>query len=255
MVRGNGFGRRFDRGAARPALALLMAVAMLAAYAGTAVAHSSSAWLTCHAGLEVYLWAYEVKEGETNNVSVSIDGAEVAGSPFTFGADFGQTWPVVPATAGHTALVDIVAWDDPTGAEGWTRTIELSINACEDPTEPPVTEPPVTEPPVTEPPVTEPPVTEPPVTEPPVTEPPVTEPPVTEPPVTEPPPATPSGTVESETGTPVPTDTPDVTLPPTDSVGSSDAGTGPGVGLAVVLVLLAGGSVAILPASRRRPNR
>jgi len=221
-------------------LAAFMVVALLAVYAGTAVAHSSSAWLTCQSGLEVYVWAYETTDGQSNTVSVTIDGVEVANSPFTFGASFSHTWPVPPATAGHAAVVTIVAWDDPTGTEGWTRTIELNIKACEEVTQPPVTEPPVTEPPVTEPPVTEPPVTE---------------PPVTQPPVTQPPTATPSGTVEAETGTPEPSGTTKVTLPPTDSVASNDQSSGPGSGLVLVLGLLAGASVAILPTSRRHNNR
>ena len=230
MTHGIGFKRRFGRGAARSMLAAFMVVALLAVYAGTAVAHSSSAWLTCQSGLEVYVWAYETTDGQSNTVSVTIDGVEVANSPFTFGASFSHTWPVPPATAGHAAVVTIVAWDDPTGTEGWTRTIELNIKACEEVNQPPVTEPPVTEPPVTEP-------------------------PVTQPPVTQPPTATPSGTVEAETGTPEPSGTTKVTLPPTDSVASNDQSSGPGSGLVLVLGLLAGASVAILPTSRRHNNR
>ena len=201
-------------------LAAFMVVALLAVYAGTAVAHSSSAWLTCQSGLEVYVWGYETTDGQSNTMSVTIDGVEVANSPFTFGASFSHTWPVPPATAGHAAVVTIVAWDDPTGTEGWTRTIELNIKACEEVTQPPVTEPPVTQPPVTQPPT-----------------------------------ATPSGTVEAETGTPEPSGTTKVTLPPTDSVASNDQSSGPGSGLVLVLGLLAGASVAILPTSRRHNNR
>ena len=205
MTHGFGLRRRFGRGAARSMLAAFMVVALLAVYAGTAVAHSSSAWLTCQSGLEVYVWAYETTDGQSNTVSVTIDGVEVANSPFTFGASFSHTWPVPPATAGHAAVVTIVAWDDPTGTEGWTRTIELNIKACEE--------------------------------------------------VTQPPTATPSGTVEAETGTPEPSGTTKVTLPPTDSVASNDQSSGPGSGLVLVLGLLAGASVAILPTSRRHNNR
>jgi hypothetical protein len=145
-------------------VAALATIALVGPGAGVASAHALSVTLTCENGLKVDLRAYNGTN--PNTVSVSIDGVAVEGSPFSFGTTFLRSWPVTPATVTHTAEVVIVAWDDPTGSKGWSRTYNLSLPVCEaPPTEEPTTPP--TEPPTEEP--TEEPTTPP--TEPP-TEPP-----------------------------------------------------------------------------------
>ena len=93
-------------------------------------AHSLKVTLTCQDGLKVNFSSYNASSGHTNTVAVSIDGSPVAGSPFTFGTTFSQTWIVAPPSAPHTATVTVTAWDDPTGSKGWTKTFNLSIDAC-----------------------------------------------------------------------------------------------------------------------------
>ena len=81
---------------------------------------------------------------------------------------------------------------------------------------------------------------------------PTTEPvptPTTPPVATPTPKPTPSGTNVAETGTPR------ITPPPTDGLAADNGSSGPGTGLALVLVLLAGSSLALLPATRRQTRR
>jgi hypothetical protein len=140
MTRGFGLGRRTGR---KAALAAFLTMALLGTvFAGTVTGHSNGVWLTCDKGLEVYLFNYKVSEDQeqVNTVSVSIDGKEVDGSPFTFGESFSQTWPVLPATSGHTAKVVVVAWDEET-SPGGSFTKELEIGACQKPTDPPTPTP------------------------------------------------------------------------------------------------------------------
>src|SRR5262245_3666691 len=95
--------------ARRPAvrkLGWLTVIALIAAAfaaPATVSAHTPSASLTCQDGLKVILSSYNT--GGTNTVAVSIDGSPVAGSPFTFGSSFNQTFPVSPPTSAHTATV------------------------------------------------------------------------------------------------------------------------------------------------------
>ena len=116
-----------------------LTVAALVAPAAVA-AHTPRVSLTCEDGLRVNLTQYN--GNGTNSVAVSIDGAPVAGSPFTFSGSFSQTFAAEPPTEAHTATVAVTAWDDPNGNRGWTRTFELSIDACVEPTPTPTPVPP-----------------------------------------------------------------------------------------------------------------
>ena len=138
----------------------------------------------------------------------------MAGSPFTFGDTFHQSWTVSPATSAHTAKVVVSAWDDPTGSEGWSKIYDLSIGACEkstptpDPTATPTDKP-------------------------------------TQTPVATATPK-PTGTVEGNTGVP------EITPPPTDTLGTT--GTGTGSGLPLILAAVAALILAVLfvtPARKR----
>jgi hypothetical protein len=108
-----------------------LTAAALVAPAGV-TAHTPKVSLTCDYGLKVNLTAYNTNG--TNTVAVSIDGSPVAGSPFTFSSSFTHTYAVDPPTEGHTATVAVTAWDDPSGSKGWTKTFDLSIEACVEPT-------------------------------------------------------------------------------------------------------------------------
>jgi hypothetical protein len=286
MVPRNGFGRA-GRGAIRTPLAAMMAAVMLLAlFVGSVSAHTPNVSLTCENGLKVDLTYYSTKSGNPtpNTVQVWIDGVEVSGSTFHFGASFKQTWSV-DKTAAHTAKVVVVAWD---GANNpaWSPTYNLSSKACVTPTPTPTTVPtptpttvptptPTTVPtptPTTVPtptPTTVPtptPTTVPtptPTTVPtptpttvPTPTPTATPPEFEETPTPTVPPTstptadpTPSGTAEGATGTPR------VTPPSTDGLGTDAGSSGPGSGLALVLILLGGASLALLPLATRRSRR
>jgi hypothetical protein len=220
MNRAIDVSRGARQGAWRSAFAALAALLLLVGTAGTAAAHNQYTGMNCDEGLYVVLTSY--RTGGTNTVDVSIDGSPVAGSPFTFETGFRESWNVTPRTQPHTATIVVSAWDDPTGSEGWSKTINLSMPACEQATPTPeVTATPTPE--VTSTPE-------------------VTATPTPE--VTSTPEATPKGTVEAETGTPR------ATPPATDGLDTSSGE--PGGGLPLVLVLLAGSSLALLPTARRR---
>jgi hypothetical protein len=178
--------------------------------------------MNCDEGLYVVLTSY--RTGGTNTLEVSIDGTPVDGSPFTFETGFRQSWDVPPPTEPHTAKIVVTAWDDPTGSEGWSTTINLSMPACQEPTPTPTVAPTPT--PTVAPTPTP------------------TVAPTPTPTVAPTPQPTPTGTVEAATGTPK------VTPPATDTAPAS--GGGPGSGLTLVLVLLAGSLLALLPAARWR---
>jgi hypothetical protein len=198
-------------------------------------AHTPRVSLTCEDGLRVNLTQYN--NNGTNSVAVSIDGEAVDGSPFTFGGSFSETFAVDPETEAHTATVAVSAWDDPNGNRGWTRTFELSIDACVEPTPSP-TPVPVEPTPTPEPEIEI--VPEPTPTPTPV----VTD---VEPTATPKAPE-PTGEVGGSTGTPAATSR--ATLPPTDAI-DGDATTPAGDGWRLVLLLVAGalaGTLLLTPA-------
>ncbi len=203
----------------RTALAGVAAAVLLLVSATSAFAHTPKVSLTCDAGLKVELKYYSTQDGKTNSVAVAIDDAAVDGSPFTFGSTFTRTWGGLDPYASHTATVAIMAWDDPTGSKGWTKTYTLDLEACKEPSAPPSTPPSNPPPP----------------------------PPPSNPP-SNPPSASPSSSVEAVTGTPR------ITPPPTDAgVTGSDPGIGFGVivfGLAAAIAL-----VVAVPARRKATRR
>jgi outer membrane biosynthesis protein TonB len=221
----------------------LTTVALLAP--ATVAAHTPKVSLTCEYGLKVNLTQYNTNG--TNSVAISIDGVPAAGSPFTFGASYVKTFAVEPPTAAHTALVVVSAWDDPNGNRGWSKTFQLSIDACVEPTPEP-TPTPTPEPtptPTPEPTPTPTPTPTPEVEEEPSPETEDTEPTPTPTPETDVEPSTnpePTGEVEGSTGTPT---TPRATLPPTDTVeGASE--TAGGDAWRLVLLAMAGAIAAML---------
>ncbi|MEI7742777.1 MAG: hypothetical protein WCK58_03375, partial [Chloroflexota bacterium] len=125
----------------RPMLAAVAALGLVLVSAGGVVAHTPTVSLTCQDGLKVSLTAYNAGQGAANTVSVSIDDVPVAGSPFAFAGSYTRQWAVAPATVAHTAKVVVFAWDDPTGSHGWSKTFNLSIIACEQPTPTPTPTP------------------------------------------------------------------------------------------------------------------
>lgn len=68
-----------------------------------------------------------------NTVTVTIDGTVVEDS--AFGSEFRGSYNLDPST-GHSYVVAITAWNDPTGDRGWTKTFEGTTTACYD-TQPP----------------------------------------------------------------------------------------------------------------------
>ena len=105
----------------------------------TVLGHTPVVSLTCQNGLVVNLTQYN--SGGSNSVAIAIDGSAVSGSPFSFGSSYSHTFTVAPPTAAHTATVAVNAWDDPTGSKGWTKTFNLSIGACQQPTPTPTAAP------------------------------------------------------------------------------------------------------------------
>ena len=112
-------------------VAAMTATALFAA-PGVVLGHTPKATLDCTHGLKVDLTYYE--PGGTNTVDISIDGVEVDGSPFTFATTFHRTFAIGDLTVPHYADVVVSAWDDPHGSEGWSASIHLTLDACEEPT-------------------------------------------------------------------------------------------------------------------------
>ncbi len=236
MSRGFDLGRGVRHRPGKSLAAVTAALVTLFLFAGTALGHTPQATLTCDTGLTVHLTYYD--SSHHNSVAVAIDGTAVAGSPFSFGSTFSRSWSVLPDTAAHTATVVVTAWDDPTGSHGWSKTFNLTLDACAAPTPTPTPEPtPTPTPEVTPTPTPEPtPTPTPEVT------------PTPTPEVTPTPTPTPSGSVEAATGTPR------LTPPPTDGIsgGSQD---NPGSGYGLVLLLIGGACLAITTPARRRRHR
>ena len=218
---------RVARSASWLAVASLVTAALLAPAAVSA--HTPHVSLTCEDGLVVDLADY--KAGP-NTVTISIDGTQVAGSPFSFSTDYSATFVVAPPTVPHTATVAIFAWDDPTGSKGFSKTFELSVDACVEPTPTPSPGQPT-----------------------PVPTPTPGQPTPAPTPTPGQPTPTPTGGVGGSTATPTggvggSTGTPASTLPPTNTI---DRGTGStDGGMRLILLALAGVISATLMLTRPR---
>jgi hypothetical protein len=128
------FGR-FRKGAVGTAL---LAGTLFAGGMGTMItasAHTPTATLTCDTAgpvLNVSLTAYIASQTNTNTVAVTVDG--VLTDNANFGTTFLRTYHInAPGAAfvSHTAEVNVTAWDDPTGSNGWTKDIKLTAPACQ----------------------------------------------------------------------------------------------------------------------------
>jgi hypothetical protein len=104
--------------------ALLLLVSLIAIVALPALAHTASVTAAC-TGLKVQLSAYTVGQ---NHVTVTIDGAVVADTDFN--TSFHQQWSW-SSGVDHTYTVSVLAWDDPNGTRGWSKSWNGAFQACQ----------------------------------------------------------------------------------------------------------------------------
>jgi hypothetical protein len=126
--------------------ALFLAVAgLLPLSAGIVQAHGLAASFACNdANPSVPVLSVDMSDfstGVTNSIMVTIDGAVIL--PTTdFTVNYSNTFPGGDPTAAHVAVVTVFAGDDPTGSQGFSKTFNLSVPACQDATPtPPSTAP------------------------------------------------------------------------------------------------------------------
>ena len=130
--------------------ALFLAVGgLLPLSAGIVQAHGLAASFSCNdANPSVPVLSVDMTEfsaGVTNSIMVTIDGTVVLPTT-TFSTDYSNTFPGGDPTAAHTAVVTVLAGDDPTGSLGFSKTFNLSVDACQDATPTPPSSPPSTAP-------------------------------------------------------------------------------------------------------------
>jgi hypothetical protein len=104
--------------------------------AGIASAHTPQVALVCQQGnpkLTITLSYYTNHYYLNNTVSASIDGSSVL-STTNFKTSYSGSFNAGSSYLSHTAQVVIYAWDDPSGSHGWSKTINVSANACKNPT-------------------------------------------------------------------------------------------------------------------------
>jgi len=133
----------------------LATVAMVAAALfapATASAHTPVVSLSCDRDhvpmLSINLTAYQNdnQHPNKNSVKASIDGSSVLDKTF-FGQSFAKTISAGSPSVGHAAVVDVYAFDDPHGDHGWTKTFNLTVGACQTPSQSPSPTPTPTDPP------------------------------------------------------------------------------------------------------------
>jgi len=115
--------------------ALLFAVGgLLPLSAGITEAHDLAVSFACNdADPSVPVLVINLGEFDSayvNTVTASIDGTTVLPTT-TFPTNFSATFPGGSPSAAHTAIVAITASDDPTGAQGFTKTFDLSVDRCD----------------------------------------------------------------------------------------------------------------------------
>ncbi|HEY0447918.1 hypothetical protein [Actinophytocola sp.] len=106
------------------------AAAALVGLAGTASAHTPDIKAECTEGgtvLSVDLKAYNDKG--TNTVTIK-DNDKVLLAETAFASTFQQTFDKLDATVTHDFVVDVKAWDDPNGTQGFTKTLTAKAEAC-----------------------------------------------------------------------------------------------------------------------------
>ncbi|HLY13685.1 MAG TPA: hypothetical protein VKR24_05000 [Candidatus Limnocylindrales bacterium] len=115
--------------------ALLFAVGgLLPLSAGITEAHDLAVSFACNDAdpsvpvLTINLGEFD--DAYVNSVSASIDGTTVLPTT-TFPTNFSATFPGGSPSASHTAEVIVLASDDPTGAQGFSKTFELSVERCD----------------------------------------------------------------------------------------------------------------------------
>jgi hypothetical protein len=104
--------------------ALLLLVSLISIVGLPALAHTATVNAGCN-GLQVQLSAYSAGQ---NHVTVTIDGGVVDDTDFN--TSYHQQW-AWSQQADHTYTVSVLAWDDPNGTRGWSKTWTGSFKACQ----------------------------------------------------------------------------------------------------------------------------
>jgi hypothetical protein len=143
-------GATRSRRVAGSVAALFLAIGgLLPLSAGIVQAHNLAASFACsdaNPSVPVLSVAMgDFSTGVINSIMVTIDGTVVLPTT-TFTTAYSNTFPGGDPTAAHTAVVTVLAGDDPTGSLGYTRTFNLSVDACQDATPTPPTTTPSTAP-------------------------------------------------------------------------------------------------------------
>ncbi len=128
--------------------ALFLAVGgLLPLSAGIVQAHGLAAAFNCNdANPPVPVLSVDMSDfstGVVNSIMITIDGTVIL--PTTdFTTNYSNTFPGGDPTAAHVAVVTVLAGDDPTGSLGFSKTFNLSVDACQDATPTPPTPTPPT---------------------------------------------------------------------------------------------------------------
>lgn len=110
---------------------LILSVAIAASMLSVAptMAHTPSASTGCADGLP-YVTTDLLSYGQGATVSIQVDGRTILFESFT--GDFHDTKRLGSGYVAHDVIVDVIATDDPTGANGWTRTFVLRTPPCKE---------------------------------------------------------------------------------------------------------------------------
>lgn len=147
----NSTTRRWSGLALKSAGVCAAAAGVLVALASPASAHTPKINADCVDGVTTLTVELADYNDQKENAVVVTDGDEVLDDA-AFGRSYSEAWEVA-GDVDHEFTVDVTAWDDPEGKEGWSFTETLKVAACVEPptsTEPPTSsEPPPssTEPP------------------------------------------------------------------------------------------------------------
>jgi LPXTG-motif cell wall-anchored protein len=124
--RGAGLTRR----AMRVGAAVAMAVAAMLLVATPAGAHTPKVKAYCDEEgtiLEIKLDNY--KAGGDNTLTVIADDKTIIDEE-VFGTSFSDKWATFDPKVEHEFVVEVVAWDDPDGAKGWSISEKHVVQAC-----------------------------------------------------------------------------------------------------------------------------